>query len=76
MVDQEIEGDLVEGAVAFAKQLVKGEVQPRDFMKSGSTENFIPKEVNIGHLSKRIDDIMNKAIYNGIKLTIKRSAWS
>jgi enoyl-CoA hydratase/carnithine racemase len=73
LVDQEIEGDLVEGAVAFARQLVKGEVQPRDFMKGGSTEDFMPKEINIGHLSKKIDEIMNKAIYDGIKLPLNEA---
>jgi len=70
LVDQEIDGDLVEGAVEFTKKLIKGEVQPRDFMKGGSTEDLSPKEVNIGHLSKKIDEIMNKAIYDGIKLPL------
>jgi len=73
LVDQEIEGDLVEGAVEFAKQLVKGEVQPRDFMKGGSTEDLMPKDINIGHLSKKIDEIMNKAIYDGIKLPLNEA---
>jgi enoyl-CoA hydratase/3-hydroxyacyl-CoA dehydrogenase len=71
LVDQEIEGDLLDGAVEFAKKLVKGEVQPRDFMKSGSHEQLTPKDINIGHLSKKIDQIMNKAIYDGIKLPLK-----
>jgi len=73
LIDQEIEGDLVEGAVAFAKKLVKGEVQPKDFLKGGITEELIPKEVNIGHLSKKIDEIMNKAIYDGIKLPLNEA---
>ena len=33
LIDKEIEGDLVEGAVAFTKQLVNGEVHTKDFMK-------------------------------------------
>ena len=70
LVDQEIEGDLVEGAVEFAKKLVKGEVEPREFMKGGSDAGLAPQEINIGHLSKKIDEIMNKAIYEGIKLKI------
>ena len=73
LIDQEIEGDLVEGAVTFAKQLVKGEVQPREFMKGGSSEDFMPKDINIGHLSKKIDEIMNKAIYDGIKLPLSEA---
>ncbi len=73
LIDKEIEGDLVEGAVGFAKKLVKGEVQPRDFMKGGIKEDLAPKEINIGHLSKKIDDIMNKAIYDGIKLPLNEA---
>jgi len=73
LVDQEIEGNLVEGAVLFAKRLVKGEVQPRDFMKGGSNEDLMPKDINIGHLSKKIDEIMNKAIYDGIKLPLSEA---
>lgn len=70
LVDQEIEGDLVEGAVDFAKKLVTGEVEPREFMKGGAVSNLEPKDINIGHLSKKIDEIMNKAIYEGIKLPL------
>jgi enoyl-CoA hydratase / 3-hydroxyacyl-CoA dehydrogenase len=73
LVDLEIEGDLIEGAVDFAKKLVKGEVKPRDFMKEGVNEDITPKEINIGHLSKKIDKIMNKAIYDGIKLPLDQA---
>jgi enoyl-CoA hydratase / 3-hydroxyacyl-CoA dehydrogenase len=73
LIDREIEGDLIEGAVDFAKKLVKGEVQPRDFMKEGVNEDITPKEINIGHLSKKIDEIMNKAIYDGIKLPLDQA---
>jgi enoyl-CoA hydratase / 3-hydroxyacyl-CoA dehydrogenase len=70
LVDKEIEGDLVEEAVEFTKALIKGDVQPREFMTSGSAANLEPKDINIGHLSKKIDEIMNKAIYEGIKLPL------
>jgi enoyl-CoA hydratase/3-hydroxyacyl-CoA dehydrogenase len=70
LVDKEIEGDLIEGAVLYTQQLVNGEVEARKFMKGGNDEDLSPKEVNIGHLSKKIDDIMNKAIYDGIKLPL------
>lgn len=71
LVDREAEGDLVEEAVNFAKQLVKGEAQPKEFMKSN--ENLEPKAINIGHLSKKIDEIMNRAIYEGIKLPLNEA---
>jgi enoyl-CoA hydratase/3-hydroxyacyl-CoA dehydrogenase len=73
LVDKEIEGDLVEEAVAFTKQLIKGEVQPKEFMTNGTSEDFSPKDINIGHLSKKIDEIMSRAIYDGIKLPLNEA---
>ena len=73
LIDKEIEGDLVEGAVEYAKKLAKGEIQPRKFSTNGTHENLAPKEINIGHLSKKIDHIMNKAIYDGIKLPLNEA---
>lgn len=73
LVDKELEGDLVEEAVKFAKQLLNGKVQTRDIIKTGSDENLFSKKINIGHLSKKIDEIMNKAIYDGIKLPLNEA---
>ena len=73
LIDKEIDGDLVEGAVEYAKKLAKGEIQPRKFSTNGTHENLAPKEINIGHLSKKIDHIMNKAIYDGIKLPLNEA---
>lgn len=73
LIDKEIDGDLVEGAVVYAKKLAKGEIHPRKFSTNGTHENLAPKEINIGHLSKKIDHIMNKAIYDGIKLPLNEA---
>ena len=70
LIDREAKGDLVEEAVVFAKQLASGEVQPRGFMKNEIGDDLKPEEINIGHLSKKIDKIMNKAIYDGIHLPL------
>lgn len=70
LIDREAEGDLVEDAIDFARKLVIGEVKPREWMKEGWSEAPGPKDINIGHLSKKIDAIMNKAIYEGIKLPL------
>lgn len=71
LVDYEAEGDLIDESVDFAKKLASGEVQPREFMKDGTNQEIQPKEVNIGNLSKRIDQIMQKAIYEGIRLPLE-----
>ncbi|RLD22555.1 MAG: hypothetical protein DRI69_00805 [Bacteroidetes bacterium] len=69
LIDREAEGDLLEDAVAFANQLASGQVPLRDSMKSnGSTHE--PTNLDIGHLSKKIDEIMNRAIYDGYKLPL------
>ncbi len=73
LIDLEIEGDLIEGAVEYTKKLIKGEIQPRKFVTTGTKESLSPKEINIGHLSKKIDHIMNKAIYDGIKLPLNEA---
>jgi enoyl-CoA hydratase / 3-hydroxyacyl-CoA dehydrogenase len=70
LVDREAEGDLIEEAVAFAKKLAKGEVKPREFMTATTIGDLQPKDLNIGHLSKKIDSIMSKAIYQGITLPL------
>jgi enoyl-CoA hydratase / 3-hydroxyacyl-CoA dehydrogenase len=70
LIDKEVDGDLVDEAVTFAKKLISGEVQPREFINNGISKNTSPKNINIGHLSKKIDEIMNKAIYDGIKLPL------
>lgn len=70
LIDRVAEGDLVTEAVDFAKKLAKGEVKPREWTKGGTEEVSTPKELDIGHLSRKIDAIMNKAIYEGIKLPL------
>ncbi|MCF8256586.1 MAG: 3-hydroxyacyl-CoA dehydrogenase/enoyl-CoA hydratase family protein [Flavobacteriales bacterium] len=73
LIDMEAEGDLISEAVDFAKKLVKGEAKPREWMKGGSENVPQPKDLNIGHLSKKIDDILNRAIYEGIRLPLKEA---
>ena len=71
LIDKEVEGDLITGAIDFAKRLINGEIKPREFIASSSNETHLPDiNLNIGHLSKKIDDIINTAIYDGIKLPL------
>ncbi|MCP4457074.1 MAG: 3-hydroxyacyl-CoA dehydrogenase/enoyl-CoA hydratase family protein [Cytophagales bacterium] len=72
MIDREADGDLVEEAVAFANQLVSGEATKRELVQSDGGSNE-PKDLDIGHLSKKIDEIINRAIYEGIKLPLNEA---
>ena len=70
MIDREASGDLVDEAVEFAKQLVSGEAQSKEFIQ-GNGETNEPVDLDIGHLSKKIDGIINRAIYEGFKLPLE-----
>jgi enoyl-CoA hydratase/carnithine racemase len=72
LIDREAEGDLMDEAIEFAKQLVSGEAQSKDIMQ-GNGEIYEPKDLDIGHLSKKIDEIMNHAIYEGFKLPLEEA---
>ena len=73
MIDRLAETDLIAEAIAFAKQLASGEIQPRDHSTTQINDDSAPGEVNLGHLSKKIDHIITKAIYEGIKLPLKEA---
>ncbi|MCP3931272.1 MAG: 3-hydroxyacyl-CoA dehydrogenase/enoyl-CoA hydratase family protein [Bacteroidetes bacterium] len=73
LIDREAEGDLISEAVVFAKQLVKGEALARPVLENSADDKFSPKDVNIGHLSKKIDEILKRAIYDGIKLPLNEA---
>ncbi len=72
LIDRESSNDLVGEAVQFALQLANGEAQPRAVVSTDGAD-LAPKEVNIGHLSKKIDEIINRAIYEGIKLPLEEA---
>jgi enoyl-CoA hydratase / 3-hydroxyacyl-CoA dehydrogenase len=70
LIDREAQGDLIEEAIEFAKKLAKGEVKPKEFLSNQAVLKELPKDINIGHLSKKIDEIMTRAIYDGFKLPL------
>lgn len=71
LVQMEVEGDLVTVAIKLAKQIASGEVKVKTISKEAISTNGNPKTLEIGHLSKKIDDIIVKAIYEGSRMTLK-----
>ena len=70
LVREEIEGDLLKAAVELARAAAGGEVdlpgirrEPMDIPQS------LP-EVDLGHLSRAVDDVMRKAILEGASLPL------
>ena len=70
LVDIESEVDLIEDAVIYTKLIISGEVQPKDLSKKATENSYSPKDINIGHLSKKIDHIMTQAIYEGAYMSL------
>lgn len=70
LVYKEVEGDLIDEAVKLAKQIVSGELKLKLLSKEPVATNGNPKNIELGHLSKKIDDILVKAIYEGSRLSL------
>jgi len=71
LVYKEAEGNLVDEAVKLAQQISKGEVKVQTVPKEAISKNGDPKQIEIGHLSKKIDEILVKAIYEGSRMSLK-----
>jgi enoyl-CoA hydratase/carnithine racemase len=72
LIREEVEGDLVSRAVQLCKDMATGKA-PRSRMDEGPVKN-VPASlpaVEIGHLSKKVDAILCKAILEGAKLPLK-----
>jgi enoyl-CoA hydratase/3-hydroxyacyl-CoA dehydrogenase len=71
LVYKEVEGDLIDEAIKLANQIASGEVKIKTISQEPLKSNGTPKPLEIGHLSKKIDEILVKAIYEGSRLNLK-----
>jgi len=72
LIREEVDGDLVARAVQLAKDMASGKAS-RSRMDEGPMKN-VPASlpaVDIGHLSKKVDEVLVKAILGGAKLPLK-----
>jgi enoyl-CoA hydratase/3-hydroxyacyl-CoA dehydrogenase len=72
LIREEVEGDLVARAVQLCADMASGKA-PRSRMAEGPMSN-VPASlpaVDIGHLSKKVDEILCKAILGAAKLPLK-----
>jgi enoyl-CoA hydratase/carnithine racemase len=70
LVYKEADGDLIDEAVVLARQIANGEVLLKPVSKEAIASNGSPKELEIGHLSKKIDSILVRAIYEGSRMNL------
>jgi enoyl-CoA hydratase/3-hydroxyacyl-CoA dehydrogenase len=70
LVREEIEGDLVQAAVALCRSAAQGEIElPKIRREPMEVPDELP-EVDLGHLSRAVDAVMRKAILEGARLPL------
>ena len=71
LVWQEVEGDIVQAAIELVKKILSGEVQIPSIRKDPIPVPTKLPEVDIGHLSRKIDSLIQKAVLGGAKTTLE-----
>jgi len=70
LIQEEVEGDVKAAAVAFVKKLVSGEVSVPSIQKESMEIPESLPDVDIGHLSRKTDEILQEAVLGGAKMTL------
>jgi enoyl-CoA hydratase/3-hydroxyacyl-CoA dehydrogenase len=68
---EEVTGDLVEAAVELVKQIANGSVVVQPIESGPLSDIPEPEDLDIGHLSRKIDSILIDAIYQGAAMTLE-----
>jgi enoyl-CoA hydratase/3-hydroxyacyl-CoA dehydrogenase len=69
---KEFDGDLVNEAINIINQISEGKITPKRISKDPAISNIeCPPEISLNHLSKRIDQILCRAIYDGLRMRLE-----
>jgi enoyl-CoA hydratase/carnithine racemase len=71
LIHEEIDGDLVEAAITLITRILAGEVRVSSMSKGPIPIPGKLPDVDIGHLSRKIDSLLQKAILEGAKKTLE-----
>ena len=71
LVYKEVEGDLITEGISLIKQINDEEITITSICKTPIETNGGAPPVEIGHLSKKIDELLVKAIYEGAAMTLE-----
>ena len=71
LIQEEVEGDLIEAAINWVNNIVSGKVKVPSIPKGPIPIPSKLPEVDIGHLSRKIDSLLQKAILEGAKMTLE-----
>ena len=71
LIHMEVEGDIIAAGISFVKDIILGDVKiPPIKREPIEIPDSLP-EVDIGHLSRKTDEILQKAILQGAKMTLE-----
>jgi len=71
LIQEEVEGDLIEAAMDWVNKILTKKVQVPTIPKGPIPIPEKLPEVDIGHLSRKIDSILQRAILEGAKMTLE-----
>jgi enoyl-CoA hydratase/3-hydroxyacyl-CoA dehydrogenase len=70
LIQEEVEGDLIEAAMNWLDKILSGKVRIPPIKKDPIPIPSKLPEVDIGHLSRKIDSLLQRAILEGAKMTL------
>ena len=70
LIQEEVEGGLVDAAITWVKNILSGKVRGAPIRKDPIPIPSKLPEVEIGHLSRKIDSLLQKAILEGAKMSL------
>jgi enoyl-CoA hydratase/carnithine racemase len=71
LVSEEAEGDILDAGIAFARKVIDGEIDVKPIKKDPIDIPESLPEVDIGPLSRKTDEILQKAVLEGAKLSLE-----
>jgi len=71
LIQEEVEGDIKEAGIAFAKKMILGEVSSPHIKREPIEIPESLPEVDIGHLSRKTDELLKKVILEGARMTLE-----
>ncbi|MCH7762643.1 MAG: 3-hydroxyacyl-CoA dehydrogenase/enoyl-CoA hydratase family protein [Candidatus Marinimicrobia bacterium] len=71
LIDKEVEGDLIEEGISLVKQIADGSLAVLPMVETPIRNGEKITDVELGHLSKAIDSILTKTIYEGAEMTLE-----
>ncbi len=71
LIQEEVKGDIKEAGIAFAKKVISGKAKVPPMKREPMEIPESLPEVDIGHLSRKTDEILKKAILEGAQMTLE-----